>query len=143
MSKPVFSLETIASEDAVRDILDGLRQTLETSRIDPDLCGSIAIAVAEALNNVVEHAYAGQTPGTVRITAEQTHDEVRISIWDQGLGLPNGTLPPAHLPEATGPLDSLPEGGFGWYMIHDLTNSLSYRREAGENQLDLVFAIQP
>ena len=32
-------------------------------------------------------------------------------------------------------MDDLPEGGFGWGLIHDLTQGLSYRRVAEENHV--------
>ena len=32
-------------------------------------------------------------------------------------------------------LHDLPEGGFGWGMIRDLTDDLSYRRDGARNEL--------
>jgi serine/threonine-protein kinase RsbW len=48
-------------------------------------------------------------------------------------------LAPRDLPDASGPLHSLPEGGFGWFLIQNLANTLDYRRMAGENHLYLGF----
>ena len=36
----------------------------------------------------------------------------------------------------------LPEGGFGWRMIRDLTEELLYRRQDGRNILELVMLLE-
>ena len=51
-----------------------------------------------------------------------------------GLRLPEGTAPPAVTPR-----ESLPEGGFGWFLIRALTERLDYARADGENRLTLHF----
>jgi len=135
-----MSFEALASEAAVRTLVNDARTRLETARVDADLCGSVVIVLAEALNNVVEHAYAGLPPGQIRLEIGIFDDEILINICDHGQALPNGTIPPARLPDASGPLESLPEGGFGWYLIHDLTNDMSYTRQGTENHLNLTFA---
>lgn len=136
--EPFFTARHAATEHAVRDIMDALRKSLEASDCDADLIGSTTIVVAEALNNVVEHAYADQTPGPMAIEATDDGTSICISITDEGRGLPNAQIPVARLPDASGPLETLPEGGFGWYLIHDLTSSLSYRRDGNVNRLDMV-----
>jgi len=35
----------------------------------------------------------------------------------------------------------LPEGGFGWIMIQQLTKSLKYQRIKGENHLELIMPL--
>ncbi|WP_245605407.1 ATP-binding protein [Roseicyclus elongatus] len=32
----------------------------------------------------------------------------------------------------------LPEGGFGWLLIHQISTALTYRRDGGENRLSLT-----
>lgn len=35
----------------------------------------------------------------------------------------------------------MPEGGFGWFIIKDLAKDIVYRRQNGENLLDLRIAV--
>lgn len=95
---------------------------------------AVEIAVAEALNNINEHggalAHLNGRAGPLRID---------ITIVDHGPPLPQATLspaapPPAHLPT------TLPEGGFGWPLIHALTSEVAYQRIGDENRLRLGFA---
>lgn len=57
----------------------------------------IALAVSEALANVVAHAYpAGPPPGPVTVDAALAGDVLEVVIVDEGVGMP----PPADRPAA-------------------------------------------
>lgn len=131
------------SPEAVRGLLVSLRQHLHAVGIEDDLCGSIELAVAEALNNIVEHAYAPSGQGPLWLGIQNHPERLTFQLRDQGAPLPGLELPAGQLPEASGPLDDLPEGGFGWFLIRDLTDSLDYQRMSGKNQLTLEFRRTP
>ena len=38
-------------------------------------------------------------------------------------------------------LEDLPEGGFGWHLIHSLTNDLTYLRTGGCNRLRFLLPL--
>lgn len=95
--------------------------------------GTTEIVLAEALNNVVEHAYA-QYPGKIEVTLNRIGAELAVEIIDTGLPMPGETLPVGGLVE-TVTLDDAPEGGFGWFLIRQLSRDLDYRRDAGRNIL--------
>ncbi len=134
-----FSISTLGTELSVRSVLSRLRGELGESGFDADLCSTVEIALAEALNNIVEHAYASDGPGPIDIVAQFENGGLRITLCDRGRALPNLELPTGTLPDARVALGDLPEGGFGWHLLHSLTESLSYNRVDGENRLILVF----
>ena len=79
----------------------------------------------EALNNVVEHGYAG-VPGWIGVTrgrgrAWRIVDAARPFRPDQGGTMPEGAA----------------EGGFGWPLIRALTEEARLRRTRGMNVLTL------
>jgi serine/threonine-protein kinase RsbW len=53
---------------------------------DPPL-NDIALATSEAVSNVVNHAYVGQVPGTMRVCVEHGPDEIELTVEDQGSGM--------------------------------------------------------
>lgn len=55
-------------------------------------------------------------------------------ITDSGAAMPGGRLPPGQFQDL-GETQSLPEGGFGWFLIRTLAQDLDYRRIAGRNLL--------
>jgi serine/threonine-protein kinase RsbW len=77
------------------------------------------IALAEALNNIEEHAYSGRPDQPVLVDIRRAEALVRCRIEDRGTPLPGGSLPGGSMP-APDPAahDEWPEGGFGWGLLH-------------------------
>lgn len=117
---------------AVREALGRLVQALRLQALPEEDCGTAEIVLAEALNNVVEHAYAA-SPGEIELTVTLSGGALTCTIRDQGRPMP-GALPPGTLPPLAPP-DHIPEGGFGWHLIRALSRDLHYRRQDGHNLL--------
>jgi len=130
-----------AQEQAVRALLAETRAWLRARDVSEATCGTVEIALAEALNNIVEHAYAGRA-GRIGIAAVLDGAQLRCTLTDRGRPLP-GLCPP----EGDGPaLDrtgaEMPEGGFGWFLIRTLTRAQRYERTADVNRLTLAFELE-
>jgi serine/threonine-protein kinase RsbW len=68
----------------VRGVLAGVAELIG---LDPELLDDLKTAVSEACNNVVMHAYEGETgPLTVRMYIEP--DTIEVVVQDEGSGLP-------------------------------------------------------
>jgi serine/threonine-protein kinase RsbW len=122
-----------AREISVRDGLATLFGRLPLSALSQDDRGTVEIVLAEALNNIVEHAYASYQ-GEIEVTLFLTNSELLCRIVDSGLPMPNGALPGGELKPHES-FEDLPEGGFGWHLIRMLSKDLSYRREGAQNLL--------
>ena len=118
---------------AVREGLKALFDTILLRSLPEDRRGTAEIVLAEALNNIVEHAYA-ESGGPVRLTLMRARRRVICRLLDRGQPLPGLTLPRGALPVS----DSPREGGYGWFLIHSLSQRLIYRRSAGTNRLFIV-----
>lgn len=112
---------------------------LQDLGLTPDQLGSIEIALAEAVNNIVEHAYANSAPGMVHIISHLTPNTLRLNLFDHGVPFPDAATPAPARADVSGPRETLPEGGFGWFLIRQLTDRLSYDRRRGCNRLCLEF----
>ncbi|MCK0151802.1 ATP-binding protein [Marivita sp. S6314] len=117
------------------DILSRVDATLNKHALT-DMRENILIALAEALNNVVEHAYAGQSFGAIALSIVGTPDALRLQITDWGRAMPGGSVP---CPDAPDP-DNHAEGGYGWFLIQTLMSEVRYHRSAGCNQVTLIQA---
>ena len=118
------------------DVREGLRDLMTCPLVQDlteDCLGTTELVLAEALNNVVEHAYAS-FPGEIEVELQRDPDQLRVHIADKGLPMPGADPPIGQLPEV-GALDDLPEGGFGWFLIRTLVQDLTYRRVGGQNLL--------
>ncbi len=124
-----------ATFDNVRLAIKSAMETLGPLNLSDEEASSIEIALAEALNNVVEHAYPDGEPGDVKLVLRHGRAGLLIEIRDNGKAMPNGRTPNGTHPSEAHPEDNLPEGGFGWFLIRELARDLVYDRENGENFL--------
>ncbi len=122
-----------ADPAAVREGLRALFDTLLLRGLAAAERGTAEIVLAEALNNIVEHAYA-RNSGKIELTLQLHCAELVCQIEDQGEAMPGEVLPKGLLPLIVSQ-DDLPEGGFGWHLIRALSRDLHYRRVGGRNQL--------
>lgn len=121
---------------AIRAALQGLFAGPFLAAVDGDTRAVAELVLAEVLNNVAEHAYAGRG-GPVSLRVRLDAGGVAFRVADGGAPMPHGRLPHG---AADGPDPaSLPQGGFGWPLIRTLTHGLRYRRAAGRNVL--VFSV--
>ena len=126
-----FSSEAMA----VRGALQQARSAWHDWGVVPDDCATAEQVLAEVLNNVVEHAHNEDPNGKVRLSCAAEGSDLVIEVRDNGRPMPDLKLPEGNLAEVSGALEDLPEGGFGWFLIHMLTQDLSYRRDDGWNHL--------
>jgi serine/threonine-protein kinase RsbW len=125
-----------ANSMAVRLALEYARQSWQGAGVDTEICNTGEQVLAEVLNNVVEHAQAGRPDGQIELDTHLGTDGVICSVRDDGAEMPGQELPEGKLHDLTMGLDHLPEGGFGWYLIHTLTEDLYYERKNGWNRLN-------
>lgn len=134
-------IEVAADPVAVRHALLAVLRGLEPCKLTDDQRDTLQLILAEVLNNIVEHAYAvagGQI--SVHIWAEA--DALRCEVSDWGLEMPGGVLPRGLSADVDVPVDELPEGGFGWFLIRGLTRELKYQREDGTNRIRFMIDLQ-
>jgi len=138
--KGALTLRFPGLPDRVRAALRQVHRHLTTLPLPTDRQASIELVVAEALNNIAEHAYADAAPGAITLIARHDDDRLSIVLRDTGRPLP-GLAPPAGAPpDLDVATADLPEGGYGWFLIRDLTDDVGYLRQGGENQLTLEFS---
>jgi serine/threonine-protein kinase RsbW len=140
---PRLHLTCHATEEAVRATMADLRAGLAPLHLDFESVSTVEIAVAEALNNVVEHALPDRPDATIQLELTRRGDVLTVLLRDPGLPMSEVPQPILGLPELPADKSALPEGGFGWMLIHSLTDRLDYRRIGGENCLKMWFSLWP
>ena len=127
---------------AVRSALGGVLHGLAYLELSPDACGTLELVLAEALNNVVEHAHGGSGDGSIEIRV--VHDAAYgasaliCELIDDGAPMADGP-PGPEAPDAA----SLPEGGFGWMLIRELARDIDYARLGDRNRLRFHLDVAP
>jgi len=119
----------------VRPALKQVVEWLARCGLSDDLQGSAEIALAEVLNNIVEHGYGSETSCAIEMHCDAKGEGVSFVLIDSGVALPEEALASESMPEVNTPREALPEGGFGMPLLHMLADDVSYMRTAGENRL--------
>lgn len=132
MSKQNAVLLTIPATaeyiDIARLALYGIANKMGFSYEDIE---DMKVAVAEACNNVVLHAYREEEKGTIDIEFEMFTEELMITVSDRGTsfdyeGVARG-LEPHHNKE----LEDITSGGLGIYLMQALMDHVEVVTERG------------
>lgn len=126
----------------VRRIIQQTTEALSNKGLTAEAVGSVEIVLAEALNNIVEHAYDEAAPGDVNLVIKQRRSSLLFEISDKGNAMPNGRAPLGNHPMSEFNNDPMPEGGYGWFLIRELVRDLIYDRRDDENFLIFRMAIE-
>ena len=133
-TNPRHNFSFSASSGNVRAVLRRVVSTLADS-LSEDQAGTVELALAEALNNIVEHAYADLPPGPIRLSLTQKRDAIVCQIKDEGHPMQNLSPPNHRMQKVASRTEDLAESGWGWSLIRALTTDLHYQRQADRNHL--------
>ncbi len=127
---------------AVRKALAECMKGLVDLALSDEHKTEVELVLAEVLNNVVEHAYQECDIGVIELEVLRDEDEIRVKVLDDGVPMPGGSMPGGrpHDLDNLGEQD-LPEGGFGWFLIRELTHDLHYRRDGNRNHLSFCMRL--
>lgn len=115
--------------DVIRLTLYGIANKLGFSYEDIE---DLKVAVSEACNNAVVHAYKGQQKGFIEICFGIEQQGLRIKIKDQGQSFQyQPVLEDAQAPLFDKELNELTEGGLGLYLMQALVDEVQVNTESG------------
>lgn len=97
----------------------------------------IELAVVEASNNIVEHAYS-TLHGDIVLDVDIGEKKIVIALHDTGETMPSVSNQSANLDFDPMNLDDLPEGGMGLFLMTSIMDERSYVSVNGRNTLTLT-----
>ncbi|SMR82291.1 serine/threonine-protein kinase RsbW [Aliiroseovarius halocynthiae] len=127
-----FPSDNLSVRQALQQVL-GLRLSLDEKSV-------VEIVLAEVLNNIVEHAYQERPTGRIDLTIERHTAGLDFLVKDEGLPLPKDLPHTQVMHDLNCAKDDLPEGGFGWLLVRELTENLHYEWREGQNILTFRIA---
>lgn len=138
---PCLSQRYSGTADGVRDALAATKASISTFALLSEEVFAAELVLAEALNNVVEHALQNVNEPWFHLEVARHGRGLNVLITDPGSPMPDGHLPIGTRPALHSQPEDLPESGFGWFLIRELARDLDYRREEGLNTLRFRLAI--
>ncbi len=101
----------------------------------PMLGPDMNLVLSELLTNIVKHAYCSDGLNKIEIRARFQGQFLEVLIVDQGSELPELVLKKTEIDFDGDDLFGLPEGGFGWGIVHSIIDEIEYQRTGGCNRL--------
>ncbi len=136
-----IALRFAATSSDVRSSMILVRKMLAVMDLCDDDIGRVELVLAEALNNVVEHACADRADHLVLLDLSHETGRLNCRICDPGTPMPGASPPSGHKADPSALREDLPEGGFGWMLIRELADVVKYQRVGDENHLFLSIPI--
>jgi serine/threonine-protein kinase RsbW len=116
----------------VRDVTRSWAMVAGFDRGDAD---QIALAVDEAVTNVIKHAYGGATDEVVELRYEDRGDDLRVDVVDHGRTVDPKTVPQVDLDRYA---SERRKGGLGVHLMGKIMDSVTFRRSGRRNVCCLV-----
>jgi anti-sigma regulatory factor (Ser/Thr protein kinase) len=128
----------LAIEPNIGDIprlIDWVERCCGEADIGSDLSFRLALALDEAVTNVIGHAFAGQAPPhRIAVELDVTATSVVATVVDSGRAFDPSAAP---APDISLPLEQRDPGGLGVLLIRRMVDRVEYSRTGGENRLRL------
>jgi sigma-B regulation protein RsbU (phosphoserine phosphatase) len=116
-----LALRIPARPDALRGMRDALRERLRAWQVDDACATDVVMAVDEACQNVIRHAYRGEPDGAIELEVRRAGDELRIAVRDFAPPVDPARIRPRDL-------DDVRPGGLGTHLIRSTMDHTEFGR---------------
>ena len=103
----------------LRAVRDAVREAALAEGCAPECAGDIVMAVDEACQNIIRHAYAGRSDGEIVIEIERAGAELVVSLRDFAPPIDPARVRPRDL-------DDLRPGGLGTHLIREVMDDADF-----------------
>lgn len=131
MTQPQIFLLDISSDMAnLARVADFVAAAALKGKLSQKQSDDVSMAVDEAVTNVMEHAYAGESDGQISIKLRVDDQEFFVEIRDQGK-----TFDPEQVkePNVNSPLAERAIGGLGIFFIKKLMDKVEFTHDQAGN----------
>jgi phosphoserine phosphatase RsbU/P len=127
----LLKMREYASDPAILENLRQLAEEFCQASGASECIDQILLGLTEAASNIIRHAYAGRSDQRFRFEATAYSDHLLFTLSDRGCSFVPGKV-------SNPTFDGTQDGGFGWFMIQNCFDEVSYSRdELGSNRLKL------
>ena len=111
----------LVNSASLKDVRSFSREVFEKANIDQDLKDELVLAIAEAAQNIVKHAYQNQeTKERMEIKISLINGELEIGFYDKGRPVDQAKVRHRSI-------DDVKPGGLGTFFIQQIMDAVEFR----------------
>lgn len=120
--------------ESLEKIGDFLARCLDRDSLSPTVFSDLKLAIEEIFTNIVKHGLQEQQGAMITINLQVDDDAVQVEICDPGIAFNplNAADPDLYIP-----LEERKLGGLGIFLVKQLMDNVSYRRDENRNILTI------
>ncbi len=122
-SKRLLQLRFPARAAELKKIRDAIRQAVEGCGCSAKSTADIVLAIDEACQNIIRHAYRGDSDNVIEIEVEHRGDGLVFTLADQAPAIDPSLVKPRDL-------DDIRPGGLGTHFISRVMDEVEFLRPA-------------
>jgi len=122
-SKRVLQLRFPARAAELKRVRDALRESLEGCGCSAKSTADIVLATDEACQNIIRHAYRGESDNVIELEVEHRGDRLIFSLIDHAPPIDPSQVKPRDL-------EDIRPGGLGTYFIRRVMDEVEFLRPA-------------
>ena len=104
-------------------------------KLTPGLSYALNLSIDEILTNTISYGYEDDEPHRIEVIVSLEEDALAVVIVDDSMPFDLGLAPERDLDLS---LEDTALGGLGLYLVHQMMDSVDYRREEGCNVVTLI-----
>ena len=118
------SKDFAVNSKSLKDVRDFAREIFDQSPVFSQQKDELVLAIAEAAQNIVKHAYSGQPTGdTMRVEITFKDNELKIDLYDKGKPVIPENIKPRQI-------DDVKPGGLGTFFIGQIMDEVIFKTSA-------------
>jgi len=122
-SKRLLQLRFPARAAELKRVREAVRECLEGCACSADSTADMVLAIDEACQNIIRHAYHGDSDNAIELEVERHGDGLVFSLVDQGPAVDPSLVKPREL-------DDIRPGGLGTHFIRRVMDEVEFCRPA-------------
>jgi sigma-B regulation protein RsbU (phosphoserine phosphatase) len=123
LSKRVLQRRFPAQAAELKGTRDAVREAVETCGCSAKSTADIVLAIDEACQNIIRHAYRGESDGPIELEIEHQSDGLVFSLIDHAPAIDPNRVQPRDL-------DDIRPGGLGTHFIRRVMDEVEFLKPA-------------
>ncbi len=134
MNEETLEISLVNDLKEVARVAEQIDEFCTAQDITSEVAYAVNLALDEILTNTISYGYDDDEPHRIEITVGLEAEDLAIVIVDDSAAFDLSNAP---TPDIGASLDERPLGGLGLFLVHQMMDSVEYRREEGRNIVTL------